>query len=78
LTSLFLSNRLPLTGGKKKIGKLASGMSFEEIMKEYDLTRQDILNAIAYTSSLMRIYRDRPARYLGWPDSSARMLEMSA
>ena len=35
------------------LGKLASGMSFEEIMKEYDLTRQDILNAIAYAADVV-------------------------
>ena len=32
------------------VGKLAGGMSFEEVMKEYDLTREDILSALNYAA----------------------------
>ena len=30
------------------IGKLAGGMTYEEVMAEYDLVRQDILAALDY------------------------------
>ena len=32
------------------IGKLAGGMTYEEVMVEYDLTRQDILAALDYAA----------------------------
>ncbi|MDA8214199.1 MAG: DUF433 domain-containing protein [Nitrospiraceae bacterium] len=32
------------------IGKLAGGMTYEEIMAEYDLTREDILAALDYAA----------------------------
>jgi uncharacterized protein (DUF433 family) len=32
------------------IGKLAGGMSYEEVMAEYELTRQDILAALDYAA----------------------------
>jgi uncharacterized protein (DUF433 family) len=32
------------------IGKLAGGMSYEEIIAEYDLTREDILAALDFAS----------------------------
>jgi uncharacterized protein (DUF433 family) len=32
------------------IGKLAGGMTYEEIMSEYDLTREDILAALDYAA----------------------------
>ncbi len=32
------------------IGKLAGGMTYEEVMKEYDLVREDILAALDYAS----------------------------
>jgi uncharacterized protein (DUF433 family) len=32
------------------IGKLAGGMTYEEVMAEYDLTRQDILAALDYAA----------------------------
>ena len=35
------------------IGKLASGMSFDDIIKEYEITRQDILAALKYASQLI-------------------------
>jgi uncharacterized protein (DUF433 family) len=35
------------------LGKLAAGLSFEEIMEEYGLKREDILNAIAYTARIV-------------------------
>lgn len=35
------------------IGKLASGMSFEAIMQEYDLERADILAALQYAANLL-------------------------
>ena len=33
------------------LGKLAGGMTYEEIMKEYDITHKDILSALEYASS---------------------------
>ena len=36
------------------IGKLAGGMTAEEVMKEYDLKKKDILNALSYAAKLMR------------------------
>jgi uncharacterized protein (DUF433 family) len=32
------------------IGKLAGGMTYEEVMAEYDLTREDILAALDYAA----------------------------
>jgi uncharacterized protein (DUF433 family) len=32
------------------IGKLAGGMTYDEVMSEYDLTRQDILAALDYAA----------------------------
>jgi uncharacterized protein (DUF433 family) len=32
------------------IGKLAGGMSYEEVMKEYDLKKEDILAALDYAA----------------------------
>jgi len=31
-----------------ELGKLAGGMTYEEVMAEYDLTREDILAAVDY------------------------------
>jgi uncharacterized protein (DUF433 family) len=36
------------------IGKLAGGMTTEEVMKEYDLQKEDVLNALSYAAELMR------------------------
>ena len=35
------------------LGKLGGGMSHEEGMKEYELTREDILAALDYTARLL-------------------------
>jgi len=35
------------------IGKLSTGMSFEDIIKEYEITRQDILAALGYASKIL-------------------------
>ena len=32
------------------LGKLAGGMTYEEVMAEYDLTREDILATLHYAS----------------------------
>ncbi|MGZ6193324.1 MAG: DUF433 domain-containing protein [Syntrophales bacterium] len=32
------------------IGKLAGGMTYDEVMSEYDLTKEDILAALAYAA----------------------------
>lgn len=32
------------------IGKLAGGMTYEEVMTEYDLTKEDILAALDYAA----------------------------
>jgi len=36
------------------VGKLAGGMTIEEVMGEYDLTKENILNALSYAAKLMR------------------------
>lgn len=33
------------------LGKLAGGMTYEEVMTEYDLTREQILTALKYASA---------------------------
>ncbi len=43
------------------IGKLAGGMTVEEVMKEYDLKREDVLNALSYAAKLMREEKIRVA-----------------
>jgi uncharacterized protein (DUF433 family) len=35
------------------LGKLAGGMTYDEVMSEYDLTRDDILAALDYASKLL-------------------------
>ena len=35
------------------IGKLSGGMSFEDIIKEYAITRKDILAALGYASKIL-------------------------
>jgi len=35
------------------LGKLAGGMSYDEVMAEYDLVREDILAALDYASKLL-------------------------
>ena len=32
------------------LGKLAGGMTYEEVMAEYDLTREDVLATLMYAS----------------------------
>jgi len=32
------------------LGKLAGGMTYEEVMVEYDLTREDVLAALKYAA----------------------------
>lgn len=32
------------------LGKLAGGMTYEEVMSEYDIVRKDILSALEYAS----------------------------
>lgn len=32
------------------LGKLAGGMTYEEVRKEYDITQKDILSALEYAS----------------------------
>ena len=34
------------------VGKLAGGMTIEAVMKEYELKRQDVLNALSYAAKL--------------------------
>ena len=43
------------------IGKLAGGMTTEELMKEYDLKREDVLNALPYAAKLVRVEELRVA-----------------
>jgi len=35
------------------IGKLAGGMTYEEVMAEYDITREDILAALDYAAKTL-------------------------
>ena len=35
------------------LGKLAGGMSFEKVMREYDITQEDILAALDYASKVV-------------------------
>ncbi len=35
------------------IGKLAGGMSFEEVCEEYELSRDDVLAALGYAASVL-------------------------
>ena len=35
------------------VGKLAGGMTIEEVMKEYDLKRKDVLNALSYAAKVI-------------------------
>jgi uncharacterized protein (DUF433 family) len=44
---------------------LASGMSVEEVMEEYDLTREDVLACIAYGAEMSR------ERYIDIPIKAA-------
>lgn len=37
------------------VGKLGGGMSFEDIAAEYEITREDILAALAYASSILSL-----------------------
>lgn len=33
------------------LGKLAGGMTYDEVMKEYDITKKDILSVLEYASA---------------------------
>ncbi len=33
------------------LGKLSGGMTYEEVMKEYDITKKDILSVLEYASA---------------------------
>ena len=35
------------------IGKIAGGMTFEEVMREYDLKKKDILAALDYAAKML-------------------------
>lgn len=35
------------------LGKLAGGMGFEEVMREYELTREDVLAALDYAAKIV-------------------------
>lgn len=35
------------------VGKIAAGMSTEEIMREYDLTKQQVLATLSYAAKLV-------------------------
>lgn len=35
------------------LGKLASGMSYEEIMSEYEITKEDILAVLKYAAEVL-------------------------
>ena len=35
------------------LGKLASGMTYEEVMKEYEISREDIMAVLNYASKIL-------------------------
>lgn len=35
------------------LGKLAGGMTYEEVIKEYDISREDILAVLNYTARML-------------------------
>ncbi len=35
------------------VGKIAAGMNTDEVMKEYDLTKQQVLAALSYAAKLV-------------------------
>lgn len=39
------------------LGKLAAGMTYEDVMQEYDITRDDILEALKYAHRLVERQR---------------------
>jgi uncharacterized protein (DUF433 family) len=43
------------------LGKLAGGMKYEEVMKEYDITREDIFSVLEYASTYIAGDELRPA-----------------
>lgn len=45
---LIAGTRVPV---ELVLGKLAGGMTYEEVMAEYDLTRENILAALSYASN---------------------------
>lgn len=44
------------------VGKLAGGMSIEEVMEEYDLIREEVLAALAYAA---RVVSEEHIRIVG-------------
>lgn len=47
------------------LGKLAGGMTYEEVMSEYDLTKEDILAALDYAAKHLS---NEEVRAIGWND----------
>jgi uncharacterized protein (DUF433 family) len=45
------------------LGKLAGGMSYEEVAKEYEITHEDILAALDYAARAISGKAIRPARF---------------
>lgn len=43
------------------VEQLAAGLSFEEIMKEYGLAREDVLAALAYAAHVLSLEEVRSA-----------------
>lgn len=44
------------------VGKLAGGMGIEEVMEEYELTREEVLAALAYAA---RVVAEEHIRIIG-------------
>lgn len=44
------------------IGSLAEGMTIKEVMREYDLTEEDVRAALKYASDLIKEEEDIPLR----------------
>jgi len=42
------------------LGSLAAGMSYEEVQREYDVRREDILAALEYASKVISEEKVRP------------------
>ena len=47
---IVIGTRVPV---KVVVGSLAGGMSFEEVMEEYDMTYQDILDCLEYAAKIL-------------------------
>ncbi len=50
VSQLLLGQRIPVN---LILGKLAAGMTYEEVMTEYEITREDILAVLDYAAKTL-------------------------